>query len=195
MSQTSKQVIGEFISQLSAKSPTPGGGGASAIGAAIGGAAAKMAAAYTSRKKDIETGAALKAETLMKRIDTDLYIQAADEDAKAYSDLQRTWKESDMSSEEKERIQAAALAVPVKLLETCHKNILDIQAFLPYCNTGILSDAKVGIHQLAGASRAAFQTAIVNSPTEEEKKRLKQLLREIQKVEDAILDLDYTDEK
>lgn len=186
----SKQIIGEFVSNLSSKTPTPGGGAAAAIGAAIGGAAAKMSASYTMRKKDIESGAAGRAETLIKSIDTEKYTKAADDDAKAYADLQRTWKETDMPKEEKERIEAAALAVPVKLLEECHKNIMEIQDFLPFCNPNITSDAKVGIHQLAGASRAAFQTAIVNSPSDDEKARLKQLLKEIRIVEDAILDLD-----
>ena len=69
---------------------------------------------------------------LIKSIDTERYIQAADDDAKAYADLQRTWKEADMPKEEKERIEAAALAVPVKLLEECHKNIMEIQEFLPH---------------------------------------------------------------
>lgn len=186
----SKQIISDFVSNLSSKTPTPGGGAAAAISAAIGGAAAQMSACYTMRKKDIESGAAAKAERLIKSIDTERYIQAADDDAKAYADLQRTWKEADMPKEEKERIEAAALAVPVKLLEECHKNIMEIQEFLPHCNPNITSDAKVGIHQLAGASRAAFQTAIVNSPSDDEKARLKQLLMEIRRVEDTILDLD-----
>jgi formiminotetrahydrofolate cyclodeaminase len=67
---------------------------------------------------------------------------------------------------------------------------MEIQEFLPHCNPNITSDAKVGIHQLAGASRAAFQTAIVNSPSDDEKARLKQLLMEIRRVEDTVLDLD-----
>ena len=36
--------------------------------------------------------------------------------------------------------------------------------FIPQCNAGILSDAKVAVHLLAGGVRAAWQTAMVNSP-------------------------------
>jgi len=189
-STTSKQILGQFVTALSAKQPTPGGGAAAAIGGAIGGAAAQMAAAYTKRKKDIESGAADKADALINSIHLDYFLQAADDDASAYADLQRTWKDATMSTEEKADIEARALAVPVKLLETCHENIMSIQTFLPFCNPNITSDAKVGIHQLAGAARAAFQTAMVNSPSEEEKIRLKQLLKDIRKVEDDVLDLD-----
>lgn len=188
-SSSSKQILlGQFISSLSKKQPTPGGGAAAAIGGAIGGAAAQMAAAYTQRKKDKESGAAAKAEQLIDGIDLDYYLQSADDDEVAYADLQRTWKDSGMSPEEKKAIEARALAVPTKLLERCHQDILNIKTFLPYCNPNITSDAKVGIHQLAGAARAAFQTVCVNSPPDEEKARLKGLLKEISKVEEEVLD-------
>jgi formiminotetrahydrofolate cyclodeaminase len=163
---TSKQVLGQFITALSTKQPTPGGGAAAAVGAAVGAAAAQMSAAYTQRKKDKESGAAEKANRLIASIQLENFLDAADEDAIAYADLQRTWKDSDMSKEEKEKIEARALAVPVNLMETCHQNIKSIHEFLPHCNPNITSDAKVGIHQLAGAMRAAYQTAMVNSPSE-----------------------------
>jgi len=189
-STTSKQILGQFITSLSIKQPTPGGGAAAAIGGAIGGAAAQMAAAYTQRKKDKESGAAAKAEQLISIIDLEKYLQAADDDAVAYADLQRTWKDSNMSFEEKKDIEVRALAVPTSLLERCHADVMSIKIFLPHCNTNITSDAKVGIHQLAGAARAAFQTVMVNSPSDEEKFRLKGLLKEIREVEDEILHLE-----
>jgi formiminotetrahydrofolate cyclodeaminase len=189
-SATSKQLLGQFITALAAKQSTPGGGAAAAVGGAIGGAAAQMAAAYSKRKKDVESGAAEKADALINSIHLENFLKAADDDAVAYADLQRTWKDTSITPEEKVEIEARALAVPVNLLEVCHKNIMSIETFLPHCNPNITSDAKVGIHQLAGAARAAFQTAMVNSPCEEEKLRLKQLLKDIRKVEDGVLELD-----
>lgn len=94
-----------------------------------------------------------------------------------------------MTTEEKTKIEARALAVPVCLVEQCHGHILSIKKFLPDCNPNITSDAKVGIHQLAGAARAAYQTAMVNSPRKEELTRLRQLLREVRDVEEELLDL------
>ena len=70
-----------------------------------------------------------------------------------------------------------------------HRYVLAIQAFLPECNPNITSDAKVGIHQLAGAARAAFQTVLVNAPPDELRDRLKGLLREVAAVEAALLEL------
>jgi hypothetical protein len=40
-----------------------------------------------------------------------------------------------------------------------------------------------------GAARAAYQTVLVNSPPEEEKQRLLNLLREIQEIENGLLGL------
>ena len=186
---TSTQVLGDFIKALSAKQPTPGGGAAAAVGAALGGAAARMSAEYTQRKKDKESGAAEKADMLINAIDLDKLLTAADDDASAYADLQRTWKDSEMSSEEKAQIEKRALGLPTQLVEQCHTYIMEVNAFLPSCNPNITSDAKVGIHQLAGAARSAYQTAMVNSPQQDEKDRLKGLLGEIRDVEDDLLEL------
>eukprot|EP00545_Synedropsis_sp_CCMP1620_P010426 CAMPEP_0119023502 /NCGR_PEP_ID=MMETSP1176-20130426/30080_1 /TAXON_ID=265551 /ORGANISM="Synedropsis recta cf, Strain CCMP1620" /LENGTH=199 /DNA_ID=CAMNT_0006978589 /DNA_START=24 /DNA_END=623 /DNA_ORIENTATION=+ len=191
MTSTSAQQLGKFVHTLAAKQPTPGGGAAAAVGAAVGAAAAKMAAQYTQRKKDIESGAAARAQTLIDQLqDLDSLLDMADEDAKAYAALQRTWKEADMSFDEKAAIESKALAVPTNLLEKCHQHILSIQEFLPHCNPNITSDAKVGIHQLAGAARAAYQTVLVNKPSGDEKKRLKSMLKEIRDVEEEMLDID-----
>lgn len=153
--------IEQFLTDLAAKNPTPGGGAAAAVGASVGSAAASMAAEYTQRKKDIESGAADKAKALIATLDVSTLLQAADDDAVAYSNLQRTWnKDLDISAEEKTAIEARALAIPTTLLEDCHSRIHQIYDFLPHCNPNITSDAKVGIHQLAGASRAAYQVSI-----------------------------------
>lgn len=146
----------QFLATLAAKQPTPGGGAAAAIGASIGSAAAIMSAAYTQRKSDLESGA--KATSLIAALDVAPLLKAADDDASAYADLQRTWKEGGtLPQEEKVAIEARALEIPTSLLESCHAQILQIHEFLPYCNKNITSDAKVGIHLLAGAARAAYQ--------------------------------------
>lgn len=186
---TGQQPISEFVVALAAKQPTPGGGAAAAVGAAVGAAAAAMAAAYTTRKKDQESGAAAAAEALIATLDTDAALAAADTDAAAYADLQRSWKDTEMSAEEKASIEARALAVPVSLIERCHAYIVAVKDFLPLCNPNITSDAKVGIHQLAGAARAAYQTALVNSPPAEVIERIRGLLREIRDIEENLLGL------
>jgi len=62
-----------------------------------------------------------------------------------------------MPAEEKAAIEARALSIPTTLVESCHDKIVRIRGFLPHCNENITSNAKVGIHVLAGAARAAYQ--------------------------------------
>lgn len=107
-------------------------------------------------------GVAIKANDLRASLDIAPLLVAADEDAKAYAELQRTWKEPDMPGDEKKKIEARALAIPTELVEACHTNIIKIMEFLPHCNPNITSDAKVGVHQLAGAARAAYQVSIIH---------------------------------
>eukprot|EP00980_Cylindrotheca_fusiformis_P028278 scaffold22589_cov138-Cylindrotheca_fusiformis.AAC.41 len=187
----SEQSINSFCSDLASKQPTPGGGASAAMVAAIGAATASMSASYTQRKKDEESGAAEQARTLIAKMNIESLQSMADDDEKAYKDLQSTWKKDcELSAEEIKTIQDKALDVPTVLLEACHERILAIQEFLPQCNPNITSDAKVGIHSLAGAARSAYQTVLVNSPPDELKKRLCGLLIEIAAIEQDLLKLE-----
>mmetsp|Transcript_19337 Transcript_19337/g.53912 ORF Transcript_19337/g.53912 Transcript_19337/m.53912 type:complete len:250 (-) Transcript_19337:2254-3003(-) len=184
------QSVQNFCDVLSSKQPTPGGGASAAVGAAIGAGTAAMSGAYTQRKKDEESGAAEAARTMISKMNISSLLSMADDDVKAYQSLQSTWKkDSGLTLEEVKEIEANALKVPTVLLEACHERIVAVQEFLPKCNPNITSDAKVGIHQLAGAARSAYQTILVNSPPEEEKERLMKLLREIQEIENGLLGL------
>lgn len=182
--------IKDFCDILSSKQPTPGGGASAAIGAAIGAGTAAMSASYTQRKKDEESGAADAARLLISKMELEVLLKMAEDDVEAYKSLQSTWKkDSGLTQEQKSAIEANALKVPTVLLEACHERILAVNEFLPRCNPNITSDAKVGIHQLAGAARSAYQTVLVNSPPEEEKMRLVDLLKEIQDIENGLLGL------
>lgn len=184
----SQQSIEDFCNALGSKIPTPGGGASAAVVAAIGAATASMSAFYTQRKKDQESGAAEQAKDLISKMDFQSLQKMADDDVQAYKDLQSTWKKDcALSEEEIKEIKDRALKVPTVLLEACHERILLIQDFLPSCNPNITSDAKVGIHQLAGSARSAYQTVLVNSPPSEEKKRLWSLLLEIDQIEQDLL--------
>lgn len=182
--------LGAFVHELAAKAPTPGGGAAAAVAAAVGEAAAAMSAAYTQRKKDVESGAAAHATALRARLAPERALAFADADAAAYAELQASWKAAEMPAEERAAVEARALAVPVELLERCAAQIEAVRAFLPHCNTGITSDAKVGIHLLAGAARAAYQTALVNKPPAEARAAMRASLRAILSTEAELLELD-----
>lgn len=181
--------VEQFCRDLAAQQPTPGGGAAAAVSAAMGAAAAHMAAAYTQRPKDVASGAAAHADTCRQCMDIAALLETAHADAAAYQALQRTWKKDcAMTQTEIQAIQAQALHVPTQLVEACHARIQAIQKFWPHCNPNITSDAAVGIHLLAGAARAAYQTVLVNRPPAEHKARLVTLLQEIQQIEMDLLE-------
>mmetsp|Transcript_15250 Transcript_15250/g.41504 ORF Transcript_15250/g.41504 Transcript_15250/m.41504 type:complete len:191 (+) Transcript_15250:27-599(+) len=190
MAKTASKEIGAWVTALGAKEPTPGGGAAAAVAAAIGAASGAMAAIYTTRKKDEELGVAEDARKLAASLNAAAAscISVADDDATAYAALQASWKDKDMSAEDKAKVEAAALAVPVGLVRTCHTQIKAVMDFLPKCNPNITSDAKVAVHLLAGAGRAAYQTVLVNRPPEELKTELRGLVTEMGAAEAGLLD-------
>ena len=110
-----------------------------------------MACAYTTRKKDRESGAAEAAGEVGALLTANVAAQlaAADEDAAAYAALQSTWKaDSGKSAEEKAAIEATALAVPTRVVERCHASAAALADFMPCCSPNIVSDAKVGLGRI-----------------------------------------------
>ena len=82
-------------------------------------------------------------------------ITIADEDEAAYAALQASWKDASMSAEDKAKVEAAALDVPVKLVRLCHEQTRAVEDFLPKCNPNITSDANVAAHPTAAAAAAS----------------------------------------
>lgn len=151
-----------LIGALAERTPIPGGGAAAAIAAALGCAAGAMAARYTSGPKYV----AIEAEA---RNLADLLVNAAQEcarlgdaDADAYAAVGAARKTKDAAAIAKAEHQAGA--VPAELLALCAIHAASLAAFIPTCNPYLVSDVKVGIHLLAGAGRAAWQTVLVNKP-------------------------------
>merc|ERR1719229_2170687 len=113
-----EQPIGAWVEALAAKQPTPGGGAAAAVAAAVGAASGAMAAIYTTRKKDEEAQddlhgtVAAGARKLAGDLTTSAaaLVGAADMDARAYAELQATWKKDcQLSDEERRQVQQRAL--------------------------------------------------------------------------------------
>jgi len=187
---TAEQAIGRFVEALGAKKPTPGGGAAAALAASLGVASGAMAAIYTTRKKDEESGTAEEARALAASLQKAAAqcLALADDDASAYTALQATWKkDSGHTEEEKARIAVDALNVPVTLMRLCCNEAAAVANFLRRCNPNIVSDAYVSLHLLAGAGRAAYQTALVNKPPQGIVEELRELLDELARLETQVL--------
>ena len=162
------------------------------MAASLGNAAGAMSCAYTQRKKDKESGAfeVAKSSYDLLSLTAAKELRTADADAAAFGALQATWKKDcGLSAAEKRVVEATALAVPVDLVDRCALNVETLREFLPVCNPSIVSDAKVGIHLLAGAARAAYATVLVNSPDDDVKRSCQAKLEFLRDAEADVLDL------
>ena len=119
--------IDRFLETLSSKAPVPGGGGASAVGGAIGNALGQMVANLTIGKKKYAENEEEIRELLarMQELQKE-FINLADRDAQAFTPLaaayslpatnevEKTYKEQVM-----EMNLLGASLVPVSLMERC----------------------------------------------------------------------------
>jgi formiminotetrahydrofolate cyclodeaminase len=159
---TAATTIGDLGAALAARTPTPGGGAAAAVTAALGCAAGAMALRYTTGPKWATVSA--EAEALAERLDAWRLacLADADADATAYAQVGVARKAGDTAA--LAAAEAASAAVPERLLARCAEAATALRAFLPKTNPNLVSDVWVGLHLLAGGGRAAHRTLVVNRP-------------------------------
>ena len=132
-----KKVIGAWTEELASKAPVPGGGGASALGGAMGAALGQMVANLTigkKRYKDVEEEIQLRLSGLEKLQKE--FLVLADKDAEVFAPLSKAYglpADTREQKEEKERIMEerllAASLVPLEVMEKAVE-VLDILEYL-----------------------------------------------------------------
>ena len=152
-----------FLEVLSSKAPVPGGGGASAIGGAMGNALGQMVANLTIGKKryaDVEEeirGLLEKMEGMQQA-----FLQLADEDARVFAPLAAAYSLPAGTEEEKahkeqvmeENLLAASL-VPLEIMEKAAQ-MLDILEVLGEKGSKMaVSDVGVGVQFIRTALTGA----------------------------------------
>ena len=159
--------VSDLIDALAARTPAPGGGAAAAIAAALGCAAGAMATRYTAGIKyvAVETAAQQLGDVLVLTARECIRLGDADTDAYAAVTAARKTKDTSATALAEQR----AGAIPADLLALCAQHAAELARFISNCNPYLVSDVKVGIHLLAGAGRAAWQTLIVNQPSEQQR--------------------------
>lgn len=158
--------IEEFYNQLSSKAPVPGGGGASALGGALGAALGSMVANLTVGKKryaDVEDEILILLEKL-NVLGQDL-LELSDRDAQVFAPLAAAYGMKADTPEDKARKEAvleenllSASLVPLEMMEKSLQvmEILDILA--KKGSRMAVSDVGVGIQ----FARAALLGAVMN---------------------------------
>lgn len=178
----------EFLSELSSSAPTPGGGGVSALAAALSAALCSMVGNLTSGKKkyaqyqeDIER---IIAEAVAKREVLYSYIA---KDAEAFEPLAKAYsipKDEPGRDETLEKALLDAATAPLELVR-------EISALVPMLEElsekgSALAISDVGV--AAAMCRAAVQGAVMNIYINTKLMKNKEVAASMNKEADALLD-------
>ncbi|MDF2887589.1 MAG: Formiminotransferase-cyclodeaminase [Lacrimispora sp.] len=178
--------VSTFLEELSSKKPTPGGGGAAALGGAQGVALGEMVINLTLGKKkyaDVEEEMQLLLVRL-EEIRTE-FLRLADEDARVFAPLAAAYGLPSGTEEEKkhkdevlETHLLAASLVPKAIMELALEaiNIMDILAHKG--SRLAVSDVGVGVSFLRTALLGAKMNVSINTKFMKQRETAKQLDQE-----------------
>ena len=159
----------EFVTVLASNAPVPGGGGASALVAAIGTALGNMVGSLTVGKKkyaDVEEEIiALKAKC--DKLQADLLAQI-ELDAKGFEPLSKAYgipKDNPDRDRILEDATVVACQVPVKIMELCCEALDAIAVFAAKGSRLAGSDAGCGAVWVKAALQAASLNVFINTKT------------------------------
>ena len=160
-----EHTIAGFAADLAAKQPTPGGGAAAAVCAAMACATGAMACRYTTGER--YPTVSVQAEACARELDEwrSQALILADADATAYAQVRAAKQAKD--SARIATAEAAAAAVPGRLIALCVDAATACTTFRPLCNPWLVSDIDTAVHLLAGVGRAAWRTLLINRPSAE----------------------------
>lgn len=173
----------EFLSTLSSKAPVPGGGGASAIGGAMGNALGQMVANLTIGKKryaDVEDEIKLLLEQ-MKALQQD-FVSLADGDAEVFAPLAAAYSLPYGTEEEKaykdrimeENLLAASL-VPIQIMEKSMEMLRILEALAEKGSRMAVSDVGVGVQFVRTALLGAVMNVYINTKSMKNRERAEEL--------------------
>ncbi|MCI8455089.1 MAG: cyclodeaminase/cyclohydrolase family protein [Lachnospiraceae bacterium] len=161
----------DYLEALASKAPVPGGGGASAVCAALGAALGEMVGNLTTGKKkyaEWETGvceALGRLETLRAR-----FLELSEEDARVFEPLSKAYgirAETEAEKQAKAVYMEACLLeaakVPLALMECCRKAMTELEFLALHGSRLAVSDAGVGIQFLRSALLGAVMNVYINT--------------------------------
>ncbi len=176
----------DFVEVLASDEPTPGGGGASALVAAIGTALGNMVGSLTEGKlKYYEVEDEIeqmidKAEQLEQD-----FLGLMDEDEKAFLPLMEAYKLPHKTELEKAKRTAVLIAAksqacqpPLRIMRKCCEAIDLCGRFAEIGNKNAVSDAGVGVLFCKAALQGASLNVYINTKTLEDEEYAKKLNEE-----------------
>ena len=160
MRKLKDHTVEKYLCLLSDKTPTPGGGSASALTAAVGAALITMAANYSIGK----SGSKVVDRRLRKIVEQsvkirDRLIELIDLDAEAYQNVVAARRAD-------EKIKKAALRqaakVPAEVAKLCYKAVSLAPYLVEKGNVNLISDVQIAIEMLFSSYKSAMINVEIN---------------------------------
>lgn len=165
----------ELLNSFAARTPTPGGGSASALGGALGSALASMAAAFTTQNEKykavepqvlslLEKLAALRAE-LLDLIDADIAAYGAYSAARGLP--KNTPEEKAARSKALAEANEKATQVPEKIVAAARRGLQLTEELSAVANPNLAGDVSVAAYFLEAAARGAGVQVLGNCASDD----------------------------
>lgn len=175
--------IEQFVTELESKAPVPGGGGAAALGGAVGSALGSMVGNLTVGKKkyaDVEERV-LQVLSETDRLQQEL-LYLMEEDSRVFEPLSRAYgmpKATEAERAAKEQVMEVALRdaslVPLQIMETAGQ-MLDLLEELAQIGSRLaVSDVGVGVQFCRSAVLGASMNIFINTKMMKDRKLAEQL--------------------
>lgn len=178
-----QQTVNEFLTALSSKRPTPGGGGASALAGALSGALGLMVGNLTVGKKkyaDVEADVA----AAMSRLEEarERMVRLAQEDGEVFAPLAAAYGLPAGTEEEKtrkaqvmeENLLAASL-VPLRIMELAVEVLSDLEELEKKGSIMAVSDVGVAVQFARTAVTGAVMNVYINTKSMKNREKAQEI--------------------
>lgn len=183
---TGEQKIYDYLDVLASAAPVPGGGGASALGGALGAGLGQMVASLTVGKKRY---ADVEAEMQQALFSLNIYqmemLALADRDAEVFAPLAEAYKmptETDKQREEKDRVMEenllSASLVPLQIMKKSVAMMEILEELEKKGSRMAVSDVGVAVQFVRTALTGAVMNVYINTKSMKNREKAEELNQE-----------------
>ncbi len=158
----------DFLAQLAAKTPTPGGGAVASTTGALAASLGHMVVAYSLNKKSLaeHQPALQRASTILQRT-SGLFLELAEEDAAAYAQYNELSRLPDNDPRRARELPAAleaSINAPRAILGAAADLLRLLESLQPITNTHLRSDLAIAAVLAEAAAKSAWWNIHINLP-------------------------------